>query len=94
MGRPMDLNFQLFETATLFMTVIVVAFMLQKITSNGSWTTDLLSSSSIFCTGNVGFCRGQSPELSELMGSKGGIAKAQGPFITSEAFPNFQDGVV
>ncbi|XVE78256.1 hypothetical protein DITRI_Ditri13aG0129800 [Diplodiscus trichospermus] len=29
MGRPMDLNFQLFETATLFLTVIVVAFMLQ-----------------------------------------------------------------
>lgn len=29
MGRPMDLNFQLFETATLFMTVLVVAFMLQ-----------------------------------------------------------------
>ncbi|RVW46217.1 Vacuolar cation/proton exchanger 5 [Vitis vinifera] len=34
MGRPMDLNFQLFETATLFMTVIVVAFMLQEGTSN------------------------------------------------------------
>ncbi|CAA2977991.1 vacuolar cation proton exchanger 3-like [Olea europaea subsp. europaea] len=29
MGRPMDLSFQLFETATLFMTVLVVAFMLQ-----------------------------------------------------------------
>ncbi|KAL0443734.1 UNVERIFIED_CONTAM: Vacuolar cation/proton exchanger 2 [Sesamum latifolium] len=29
MGRPMDLNFQLFETATLVMTVLVVAFMLQ-----------------------------------------------------------------
>ena len=29
MGRPMDLNFQLFETATLFITVLVVAFMLQ-----------------------------------------------------------------
>lgn len=29
MGCPMDLNFQLFETATLFITVIVVAFMLQ-----------------------------------------------------------------
>ncbi|CAN6444892.1 unnamed protein product [Victoria cruziana] len=29
MGQPMDLNFQLFETATLFMTVLVVAFMLQ-----------------------------------------------------------------
>lgn len=25
----MDLNFQLFETATLFITVLVVAFMLQ-----------------------------------------------------------------
>jgi Ca2+:H+ antiporter len=25
----MDLNFQLFETATLFVTVVVVAFMLQ-----------------------------------------------------------------
>lgn len=29
MGRPMDLNFQIFETATLFITVLVVAFMLQ-----------------------------------------------------------------
>lgn len=29
MGRPLDLNFQLFETATLVMTVLVVAFMLQ-----------------------------------------------------------------
>ncbi|XVE50937.1 hypothetical protein DITRI_Ditri01bG0203300 [Diplodiscus trichospermus] len=28
-GRPVDLNFQLFETATLFMTVLFVAFMLQ-----------------------------------------------------------------
>ncbi|KVI02124.1 hypothetical protein Ccrd_019608, partial [Cynara cardunculus var. scolymus] len=28
-GRPMDLDFQLFETATLFMTVLVVAFILQ-----------------------------------------------------------------
>ncbi|KAL8507878.1 hypothetical protein ACS0TY_018431 [Phlomoides rotata] len=34
MGRPMDLNFQLFETATLIMTVLVVAFMLQEGTSN------------------------------------------------------------
>ncbi|KAF3453249.1 hypothetical protein FNV43_RR03689 [Rhamnella rubrinervis] len=34
MGRQMDLNFQLFETATLFITVIVVAFMLQEGTSN------------------------------------------------------------
>ncbi|KAL0399604.1 UNVERIFIED_CONTAM: Vacuolar cation/proton exchanger 2 [Sesamum radiatum] len=34
MGRPMDLNFQLFETATLVMTVLVVAFMLQEGTSN------------------------------------------------------------
>ncbi|CAM8903624.1 unnamed protein product [Rhodiola kirilowii] len=34
MGRPMDLNFQLFETATLFMTALVVAFMLQEGTSN------------------------------------------------------------
>ncbi|XP_022771627.1 vacuolar cation/proton exchanger 3-like isoform X2 [Durio zibethinus] len=34
MGQPMDLNFQLFETATLFLTVIVVAFMLQEGTSN------------------------------------------------------------
>lgn len=33
-GRPMDLNFQLFETAALFMTVLVVAFMLQEGTSN------------------------------------------------------------
>ncbi|KAJ8444895.1 hypothetical protein Cgig2_015241 [Carnegiea gigantea] len=29
MGQPMDLNFRLFETATLFVTVLVVAFMLQ-----------------------------------------------------------------
>ncbi|KAI3708202.1 hypothetical protein L2E82_37348 [Cichorium intybus] len=28
-GSPMDLNFQLFETAILFMTVLVVAFVLQ-----------------------------------------------------------------
>ncbi|CAK9179815.1 unnamed protein product [Ilex paraguariensis] len=34
MGEPMDLNFQLFETATLFITVLVVAFMLQEGTSN------------------------------------------------------------
>ncbi|KAK4267686.1 hypothetical protein QN277_024433 [Acacia crassicarpa] len=34
MGKPMDLNFQLFETATLFITVLVVAFMLQDGTSN------------------------------------------------------------
>ncbi|EYU34384.1 hypothetical protein ABFS82_13G052800 [Erythranthe guttata] len=33
-GRPMDLNFQLFETATLIMTVLVVTFMLQEGTSN------------------------------------------------------------
>ncbi|XVF76954.1 hypothetical protein PTKIN_Ptkin14bG0001500 [Pterospermum kingtungense] len=33
-GRPVDLNFQLFETATLFMTVLFVAFMLQEGTSN------------------------------------------------------------
>jgi len=29
MGAQMDLNFQIFETATLFITVIVVAFFLQ-----------------------------------------------------------------
>lgn len=29
MGQPMDLNFQLFETASLFIAVLVVAFMLQ-----------------------------------------------------------------
>jgi Ca2+:H+ antiporter len=34
MGKPMDLNFQIFETATLFITVLVVAFMLQDGTSN------------------------------------------------------------
>ncbi|KAJ6433128.1 hypothetical protein OIU84_020205 [Salix udensis] len=34
MGQPMDLNFQLFETATLFISVLVVAFMLQDGTSN------------------------------------------------------------
>ncbi|PWA80923.1 calcium/proton exchanger [Artemisia annua] len=33
-GRPMDLNFEMFETCTLFMTVLVVAFMLQEGTSN------------------------------------------------------------
>ncbi|XP_076922992.1 vacuolar cation/proton exchanger 3-like [Bidens hawaiensis] len=33
-GRPLDLNFQLFETAALFMTVLVVAFMLQDGTAN------------------------------------------------------------
>nr|POE60479.1 vacuolar cation/proton exchanger 5 [Quercus suber] len=30
MGQPMDLNFQLFETATLFISVFVVALMLQE----------------------------------------------------------------
>ncbi|URD92976.1 Vacuolar cation proton exchanger [Musa troglodytarum] len=34
MGQPMDLNFQLFETASLFIAVLVVAFMLQEGTSN------------------------------------------------------------
>ncbi|XP_008806556.1 vacuolar cation/proton exchanger 2-like isoform X2 [Phoenix dactylifera] len=34
MGKHMDLNFQLFETATLFITVLVVAFMLQEGTAN------------------------------------------------------------
>jgi len=34
MGCPMDLNFQIFETATLFITVLVVAFMLQDGNSN------------------------------------------------------------
>lgn len=34
MGQSMDLNFQLFETATLFITVLVVAFLLQEGTSN------------------------------------------------------------
>ncbi|KAI4321739.1 hypothetical protein MLD38_035087 [Melastoma candidum] len=34
MGCPMDLNFQLFETAVLFITVLVVAFLLQEGTSN------------------------------------------------------------
>ncbi|XP_058108789.1 vacuolar cation/proton exchanger 2-like isoform X3 [Magnolia sinica] len=34
MRQPMDLNFQLFETATLFITVLVVAFMLQEGTAN------------------------------------------------------------
>ncbi|KAK4794274.1 hypothetical protein SAY86_012268 [Trapa natans] len=34
MGRPMDLNFRLFETAVLFITVLVVAFLLQEGTSN------------------------------------------------------------
>ncbi|XP_024394964.1 vacuolar cation/proton exchanger 3 isoform X2 [Physcomitrium patens] len=34
MGTHMDLNFELFETATLFITVLVVALMLQEGTSN------------------------------------------------------------
>uniref|UniRef100_A0A0E0KW33 Vacuolar cation/proton exchanger n=1 Tax=Oryza punctata TaxID=4537 RepID=A0A0E0KW33_ORYPU len=34
MGQKMDLNFQLFETATLFITVLVVAFMLQDGVAN------------------------------------------------------------
>ncbi|CAA6664562.1 unnamed protein product [Spirodela intermedia] len=34
MGKEMDLNFQLFETATLFLTVLVVAFLLQEGTAN------------------------------------------------------------
>jgi hypothetical protein len=36
MGEEMDLNFQLFETATLFITVLVVAFMLQVCLENNS----------------------------------------------------------
>ncbi|KAM0007841.1 putative calcium/proton exchanger, sodium/calcium exchanger membrane region [Helianthus debilis subsp. tardiflorus] len=32
--RPLDLDFEPFETATLFMTVLVVAFILQEGTSN------------------------------------------------------------
>ncbi|CAL4971504.1 unnamed protein product [Urochloa decumbens] len=34
MGQPMDLNFHLFETASLLITVLVVAFLLQDGTSN------------------------------------------------------------
>nr|AAO06901.1 calcium-proton antiporter [Oryza sativa Japonica Group] len=34
MGQKMDLNLQLFETATLFITVLVVAFMLQDGVAN------------------------------------------------------------
>ncbi|XP_010937217.1 vacuolar cation/proton exchanger 3 [Elaeis guineensis] len=34
MGKQMDLNFRLFETATLFITVLVVTFMLQEGTAN------------------------------------------------------------
>lgn len=34
MGTRMDLNFELFETATLFITVLVVALMLQEGTAN------------------------------------------------------------
>ncbi|CAA7407440.1 unnamed protein product [Spirodela intermedia] len=34
LGCPMDLNFQLFETAALFTTVLVVAILLQEGTSN------------------------------------------------------------
>ncbi|KAG5027446.1 hypothetical protein JHK86_023360 [Glycine max] len=34
MGQPMDLNFHLLETAALFLTVIVVAIMLQEGTAN------------------------------------------------------------
>ncbi|GAA0155841.1 transporter [Lithospermum erythrorhizon] len=34
MGKPMDMNFQLSQTATLFIAVLVVAFMLQEGTSN------------------------------------------------------------
>ncbi|KAJ4816086.1 vacuolar cation/proton exchanger [Rhynchospora pubera] len=34
MGKTMDLNFKLFETAVLFLTVVLVAFMLQDGTSN------------------------------------------------------------
>ncbi|CAK9192132.1 unnamed protein product [Sphagnum troendelagicum] len=34
MGTDIDLNFQLFETTTLFITVLVVAFMLQDGTAN------------------------------------------------------------
>ncbi|KAJ3698657.1 hypothetical protein LUZ61_002362 [Rhynchospora tenuis] len=34
MGKTMDLNFKLFETAILFLTVVLVAFLLQDGTSN------------------------------------------------------------
>ncbi|GAU16186.1 hypothetical protein TSUD_298170, partial [Trifolium subterraneum] len=39
MGKDMDLNFQLFETATLFITVLVVAFMMQVTTKYSAGLT-------------------------------------------------------
>ncbi|GAQ81171.1 sodium/calcium exchanger protein [Klebsormidium nitens] len=44
LGKPLDLNFHVFETATLFITVLVVVFLLQDGTSN--WLKGLLL---VFC---------------------------------------------
>lgn len=47
MGQPMDLNFKLFETVTLFITVIVVAFLLQVRNRNPlfpSWKIKIFTS--------------------------------------------------
>ena len=48
MGQEMDLNFQLFETATLFITVIVVAFFLQVGISR-IWENNTLCSRNSYC---------------------------------------------
>lgn len=48
MGQPMDLNFHLFETASLLITVLVVALLLQVLEWNKhSWGTVLLHSCKI-----------------------------------------------
>lgn len=50
MGTEMDLNFQLFETATLFITVLVVAFMLQVCFHTGLMSDIDLHTHFIFVT--------------------------------------------
>ena len=41
MGAQMDLNLQLFETATLLITVIVVAFFLQLVNLEANYETNV-----------------------------------------------------
>jgi Ca2+:H+ antiporter len=52
-GEEMDLNFQQFETATLFITVLVVAFMLQvSYTANQNLVYFLLYMKVLRCISN------------------------------------------
>ncbi|KAJ6836416.1 vacuolar cation/proton exchanger 3-like isoform X2 [Iris pallida] len=55
MGKQMDLNFQLFETASLFITVLVVAFMLQVMIKVPASTTHPEKNVPVIFWGNVLF---------------------------------------